>query len=148
MSRSAAARFHAGLPRKASPLRRVQPGDRVVYYSQIASIRRATLARQGPAAGFHRHRHVKGALYQADMGFGFQPIGAMSPGTTPSRSACRAAGRISLHAGKELGYRLRQGLVEISDADMTPSPRRCSKLRQHLIGQQMERLATQRRAHQ
>ena len=59
---------------KATPLRRVQPGDRVVYYSpnRIYSPSHALRGKDRLQA-FTAIGTVKGALYQADMGFGFHP---------------------------------------------------------------------------
>ena len=60
---------------KASPLRRVQPGDRVVYYSpnRLYSPSHALRGKDRLQA-FTAIGTVKGALYQADMGFGFHPF--------------------------------------------------------------------------
>jgi len=106
---------------QATPLRRVKPGDRVVYYSPNR-IYRPSHAQRGKdrlqaftALGTVR----EGRIYQADMGFGFRPfrrdvdwheaaivpLDALQP-------------RLALTREKNWGYRLRHGLVEIAAEDM------------------------------
>src|SRR6266850_1582949 len=60
---------------KATPLRRVQPGDRVVYYSpnRIYSPSHASREKDRLQAFTAIGTVKQGAPYQADMGFGFQP---------------------------------------------------------------------------
>ena len=90
---------------KASPLRRVQPGDRVVYYSpnRLYSPSHALRGKDRLQA-FTAIGTVKGALYQADMGFGFHPFrrDVAWHDAQPAPLAA-AAGRTGLHAGEELG---------------------------------------------
>lgn len=107
---------------KATPLRRVQPGDRVVYYSPNR-IYSPSHARRGkdPLQAFTAVGTVKqGALYQADMGFGFHPhrrdVAWHDAEPTPLAALHDA---LAFTQEKNWGYRLRQGLIEISDADMT-----------------------------
>jgi hypothetical protein len=107
---------------KASPLRRVQPGDRVVYYSpnRIYSPSHA-LRGTDRLQAFTALGTVKpGALYQADMGFGFQPfrrdVAWHDAAATPIAALQDG---LAFTQEKNWGYRLRQGLIEISDADMT-----------------------------
>ena len=106
---------------KASPLRRVQPGDRVVYYSpnRLYSPSHALRGKDRLQA-FTAIGTVKGALYQADMGFGFQPF-RRDVAWHDAQPAPLAAlqEELAFTQEKNWGYRLRQGLVEISDADMT-----------------------------
>jgi hypothetical protein len=123
---------------KASPLRRVQPGDRVVYYSPNRLYTPSHALRgKDRLQAFTAIGTVRGALYQADMGFGFQPFRRDVAWHDAQRAARGAAGEVAF-TREELGYRLRQGLVEISDADMTIIAAAMFKLRQHLIGQQMK----------
>ena len=70
--------------------------------------------------GFLAAMGVKGALYQADMGFGFHPF-RRDVAWHDAQSAPLAAlqEELAFTQEKNWGYRLRQGLVEISDADMT-----------------------------
>jgi hypothetical protein len=106
---------------KASPLRRVQPGDRVVYYSpnRLYSPSHALRGKDRLQA-FTAIGTVKGALYQADMGFGFHPF-RRDVAWHDAEPAPLAAlqEELAFTQEKNWGYRLRQGLVEISDADMT-----------------------------
>jgi len=106
---------------KATPLRRVQPGDRVVYYSpnRIYSPSHALRGKDRLQA-FTAIGTVKGALYQADMGFGFQPHrrDVAWHDAEPAPLAL-LQDELAFTQEKNWGYRLRQGLVEISDADMT-----------------------------
>ena len=77
---------------KASPLRRIQPGDRIVYYSpnRLYSPSHAR-ARQGPAAGLHRHRH--GQAGQALPGGHGLRLPALPPRRRLARGRAGAAGR-------------------------------------------------------
>ena len=106
---------------KASPLRRVQPGDRVVYYSpnRLYSPSHALRGKDRLQA-FTAIGTVKGALYQADMGFGFHPFrrDVAWHDAEPAPLALLQE-ELAFTQEKNWGYRLRQGLVEISDADMT-----------------------------
>ena len=106
---------------KASPLRRVQPGDRVVYYSpnRIYTPSHALRGKDRLQA-FTAIGTVKGALYQADMGFGFHPHrrDVAWHDAEPAPLALLQE-ELAFTQEKNWGYRLRQGLVEISDADMT-----------------------------
>ena len=106
---------------KASPLRRVQPGDRVVYYSpnRLYSPSHALRGKDRLQA-FTAIGTVKGALYQADMGFGFHPFrrDVAWHDAEPAPLAV-LQDELAFTQEKNWGYRLRQGLVEISDADMT-----------------------------
>ncbi len=107
---------------KASPLRRVQPGDRVVYYSPNRHYWPSHMSRsKDRLQAFTAIGTVKqGAPYQADMGFGFQPyrrdVDWHDAQPTPIATL---EGALAFMQEKNWGYRLRQGLVEISDADMT-----------------------------
>jgi len=106
---------------KATPLRRVHPGDRVVYYSpnRIYSPSHALRGKDRLQA-FTAIGTVKGALYQADMGFGFHPY-RRDVAWHDAEAAPLAVlqDELAFTQEKNWGYRLRQGLIEISDADMT-----------------------------
>jgi EVE domain len=107
---------------KASPLRRVQPGDRVVYYSPNRHYWPSHASREKDRLqAFTAIGTVKqGAPYQADMGFGFQPyrrdVAWHDAQPTPIAAL---EGALAFMQETNWGYRLRQGLVEISEADMT-----------------------------
>jgi hypothetical protein len=107
---------------KASPLRRVQPGDRVVYYSPNRTYTPSHAQRgKDRLQAFTAIGTVSpGKPYQADMGFGFKPFRrdvAWHEAEATPISALQAA--LAFAQEKNWGYRLRQGLIEISDADMT-----------------------------
>jgi hypothetical protein len=107
---------------KATPLRRVQPGDRVVYYSpnRIYSPSHALRGKDRLQAFTAIGTVKQGALYQADMGFGFHPH-RRDVAWHDAEPAPLAAlqEELAFTQEKNWGYRLRQGLVEISEADMT-----------------------------
>lgn len=110
---------------KVSPLRRLQPGDRIVYYSP------------------NRRYSPSHALRDKDRLQSFTALGTVRE-SAPYRAEQDCGGRelfrpwrrdVSWHDAQEVplawlkdrlaftsqinwGYRLRQGLVEISDADM------------------------------
>jgi hypothetical protein len=107
---------------KPAPMRRLQPGDRVVCYSptQRYSPSHAARARDRLQAFTALGTVRGGEPYRADMGAGFQPWRrdvAWHDAETIPISALQGA--LSFLREKNWGYRLRQGLVEISDADMT-----------------------------
>ncbi|HEV7545432.1 MAG TPA: EVE domain-containing protein [Reyranella sp.] len=107
---------------KATPLRRVQPGDRVVYYSpnRIYSPSHALRGKDRLQAFTAIGTVKQGALYQADMGFGFHPHrrDVAWHDAEPAPLAV-LQDELAFTQEKNWGYRLRQGLIEISDADMT-----------------------------
>jgi hypothetical protein len=107
---------------KATPLRRVQPGDRVVYYSpnRIYSPSHASRGKDRLQAFTAIGTVKEGGLYQADMGFGFEPF-RRDVAWHDAEPAPLDALKDTLCFTQEenWGYRLRQGLIEISDADMT-----------------------------
>jgi EVE domain len=107
---------------KATPLRRVQPGDRVVYYSpnRIYSPSHASRGKDRLQAFTAIGTVKQGALYQADMGFGFHPFrrDVAWHDAEPAPLALLQDG-LAFTQDMNWGYRLRQGLIEISDADMT-----------------------------
>ena len=107
---------------KPDPLRRVQPGDRVVYYSpnQHYSPRHATRGKDRLQA-FTAIGTVKpGSPYQTDMGPGFHPYRRDVAWHEAEETPIAALqDQLELTRQQNWGYRLRQGLVEISEADMT-----------------------------
>ena len=107
---------------KATPLRRVQPGDRIVYYSpnRIYSASHASRTRDRLQA-FTAIGTVKpGKPYQADMGFGFQPFRReVAWHEAEPLPLVLVKDKLAFTQEENWGYRLRQGLIEISDADMT-----------------------------
>jgi hypothetical protein len=107
---------------KVSPLKRVQPGDRIVYYSPNQHYS-ASHAQRGKdrLRTFTAIGTVKdGKPYQADMGGGFQPFRRdVTWHEAEPVSIALLLQKLALTQEKNWGYRLRQGLVEISDADMT-----------------------------
>ena len=107
---------------KVSPLKRVQPGDRIVYYSPNQHYS-ASHAQRGKdrLQTFTAIGTVKeGKPYQADMGGGFQPFRRdVTWHEAEPVSLMLLLQKLALTQEKNWGYRLRQGLVEISDADMT-----------------------------
>jgi hypothetical protein len=107
---------------KATPLRRVQPGDRVVYYSpnRIYSPSHASRGKDRLQAFTAIGTVKQGGLYQADMGFGFHPYRRDVAWHDAQPAPLTLVQEVlAFTQEKNWGYRLRQGLVEISDADMT-----------------------------
>jgi hypothetical protein len=99
----------------AAPLARVQPGDRIVYYSPTGSFRGDDRLRAFTALGTVRD----GKAYQADMGGGLRPhrraVDWHDAAETP---IALVQDKLEFSRDKNWGYRLRSGLVEISDRDM------------------------------
>jgi hypothetical protein len=106
---------------KYAPLRRVRPGDRVVYYSPHRcyspshSLRGKDRLQAFTAIGTVKH----GAPYQADMDSSFRPYrrDVVWHDAKPVPIAW-LQDELSFTREKNWGHRLRQGLAEISDADM------------------------------
>ena len=107
---------------KVSPLKRVRPGDRIVYYSPNQHYS-ASHAQRGKdrLQTFTAIGTVKeGKPYRADMGGGFQPFRRdVTWHEAEPVSLALLLQKLALTQEKNWGYRLRQGLVEISDGDMT-----------------------------
>jgi len=100
---------------KAAPLRRVKPGDGVVYYSPTTILRKKDGLQAFTAIGTVR----EGEPYQGDMGAGFTPFRrdvAWSNGTeAPIKPLLE---QLDFTKGKSnWGYQLRFGLFEISQHD-------------------------------
>lgn len=111
---------------KVSPLQRLQPGDRVVYYSPTRryspshALREKDRLQSFTALG----TVASSAPYRADVDPDraeiFLPwrrdVAWHDAGDVPLEDL---RDRLAFTRGVNWGYRLRQGLVEISDADMT-----------------------------
>ena len=107
---------------KATPLRRIQPGDRIVYYSPNRTYSPSHASRtRDRLQAFTAIGTVKdGKMFQADMGFGFQPFRReVAWHEAEAMPIVCLLDQLSFTQDKNWGYRLRQGVVEISDADMT-----------------------------
>jgi hypothetical protein len=101
---------------KAAPLQRVQPGDRVTYYSPTVSFQGKDRLQAFTAIGIVK----PGAPYLFDMGGGFRPF-RRDVTWLPSRDAPiqPLLEALDFSAGiQNWGYRLRSGLVLLSERDM------------------------------
>ncbi|MFO1079890.1 MAG: EVE domain-containing protein [Reyranellaceae bacterium] len=106
---------------KASPLRRLTPGDRVVYYSPTGRYSPSHAARrQDRLQAFTALGTVQpGQPYRADLERGFQPFRRdVAWHETGAAALADLQPRLAFTHAPNWGYRLRQGLVEISEADM------------------------------
>ena len=107
---------------KVSPLKRLQPGDGVVYYSpnQRYSASHAQRGKDRLQAFTAIGTVRDGAPYKADLGGGFLPFrrDVLWHEAEPTMLAL-LQDKLSFTREKNWGYRLRQGLIEISEADMT-----------------------------
>ena len=101
---------------KAAPLRRIQPGDGVVYYSPTNVFRGNDGLQSFTAIGVVRH----GSPYQADMGGGFAPFRRDIEWRTAEEMPIKPLiGRLQFTTAKRnWGFQLRFGLFEISAADI------------------------------
>lgn len=101
---------------KAGPLKRLKPGDRVVYYSPMTRFGDADRAQTFTAIG----RVRDGEPYPFDMGGGFRPwrrnVDWMHAEETPIRPLLPALDFTS--SDRNWGYKLRFGLIEIGCDDM------------------------------
>ena len=107
---------------KATPLRRIQPGDRVVYYSPNRHYSPShSLRGKDRLQAFTAIGTVKqGKPYQADLGFGFHPFRRdVAWHEAEPMPLAALKDKLAFTREENWGYRLRQGVVEISDADMT-----------------------------
>ncbi len=101
---------------KAAPLRRVQPGDRIIYYSPIATFRGKDKLQAFTAIGIAKDYEP----YQFDMGEGFCPfrrdVKWLKARDTPISPLLD---ELDFSAGKRnWGYQFRFGLFEISEHDL------------------------------
>jgi EVE domain len=102
---------------KAAPLRRIQPGDHVVYYSPTEAFRGKDRLRAFTALGVVK----EGEPYQVEMGDGFRPfrrdVAWQAAAETPIEPLLE---QLEFTSGKRnWGYQLSSGLFEISEADMS-----------------------------
>ena len=100
---------------KAAPLRRIRPGDRVVYYSPTEKFGGPDPLRCFTALG----RVLAGEPYQADMGGGFLPFRRdVSWSEAKVAPIAPLLSQLDFSAGKKnWGYQLRFGLFEVTDHD-------------------------------
>ena len=101
---------------KAAPLRRIHPGDRVVYYSPTVMFRGKDKLQSFTAIGVVQ----AGVPYEFDMGGGFCPfrrdVAWFEAAETPIQPLLD---KLEFSAGvRNWGYQLRFGLFAISEADM------------------------------
>lgn len=101
---------------KAAPLRRISPGDRVVYYSPCTVFRGTDKLQSFTAMGVVQ----AGAPYEADMGGGFRPYRRNVAWLEANDAAIRPLlDQLEFAAGgRNWGYQLRFGLFAISAPDM------------------------------
>ena len=102
---------------KAAPLRRIQPGDGLVYYSPTNVFRGRDQLQSFTAIGVVRD----GVPYQADMGDGFHPFRRDVTWCVAEDAPIKPLiGRLEFTTTRRSwGYQLRFGLFEISEHDMT-----------------------------
>lgn len=102
---------------KSAPLRRVQPGDRVVYYSPTLAFRGKEKCQAFTRLGIVRG----GEPYQVDMGGGFCPFRRdVEWFATRDAPIAPLLDKLDFAAGKRnWGYQLRFGLFAVSDHDIT-----------------------------
>ncbi|MFI0844781.1 EVE domain-containing protein [Mesorhizobium sp. IMUNJ 23232] len=100
---------------KAGPLRRIRPGDGVVYYSPSSVYGEKGGLRHFTAIGVVR----EGEPYQGDMGGGFTPFRRDIDWADASEAPIAPLlDRLELTAGKaNWGYQLRFGLLKIGEGD-------------------------------
>lgn len=100
---------------KAAPLRRVKPGDGIVYYSPTAVLGEKDGLQSFTAIGTVR----EGELYQGDMGGGFTPFRRDVDWAVAEETPIKPLlDRLEFTAGKtNWGYQLRFGLFSASAAD-------------------------------
>jgi hypothetical protein len=101
---------------KAAPLHRIQPGDRVAYYSPTVSFQGKDKLQAFTAMGIVK----AGEPYAFDMGGGFRPfrrdVTWLAAQAAPIQPLLDA---LDFSAGvRHWGYRLRSGLFLISEHDM------------------------------
>jgi hypothetical protein len=101
---------------KAAPLRRIQPGDGVVYYSPTHVFRGNDGLQSFTAIGVVRDR----SPYQVDMGGGFSPFRRDVDWRAAAEAPIKPlVGRLQFTTAKRnWGFQLRFGLFEISASDI------------------------------
>jgi hypothetical protein len=100
---------------KAAPLRRVKPGDGIVYYSPTNVLGEKDGLQAFTAIGTVR----EGEPYQGDMGAGFTPFRRDVDWATAEEAPIKPLlDRLEFTTGKSnWGYQLRFGLFAVSAAD-------------------------------
>jgi hypothetical protein len=100
---------------KAAPLKRIKPGDRVVYYSPTVKLGGKDKLQAFTAIGIVKDREP----YVGDMGKGFRPYRRDVDWVKAAEAPIRPLlDRLELTADKpNWGYQLRFGLFAISEAD-------------------------------
>jgi hypothetical protein len=100
---------------KAAPLRRVKPGDGIIYYSPTTVLGEKDGLQAFTAIGTVR----EGEPYQGDMGGGFTPFRRDVAWAKAEETSIKPLlDRLEFTAGKSnWGYQLRFGLFEIRDHD-------------------------------
>lgn len=100
---------------KAAPLRRVKPGDGIVYYSPNTGLGEKDGLRAFTAIGIVR----EGEPYQGDMGAGFTPFRRDVAWAKAEEAPIKPLlDRLDFTMAKSnWGYQLRFGLFEIGDHD-------------------------------
>jgi hypothetical protein len=100
---------------KAAPLKRIQPGDRVVYYSPTSVFRGNDRLQSFTAIGVAKDAPP----YQADMGGGFCPFRRDVDWRAAREAPIKPlVGRLQFTSRRDWGFQLRFGLFEISGDDM------------------------------
>jgi len=101
---------------KLAPLKRIHPGDAVVYYSPSNMLRGKDKLQCFTAIGVVKD----GVPYQADMGGGFCPFRRDVSWRTAAEVPIKPLlGSLNFTtAGNNWGFQLRFGLFEISEPDM------------------------------
>jgi EVE domain len=101
---------------KAAPLRRIQPGDRVAYYSPTAVFGGKDKLQAFTAIGIVK----QGEPYSFDMGGGFQPYRRDVAWAKATEVPIQPLlDRLEFTAGvRNWGYQLRFGLLVVSEGDM------------------------------
>lgn len=102
---------------KAAPLRRLQPGDRVVYYSPTERMGDRAPLQAFTAIGILRD----GVPYQHDMGGGFRPYRRDVTWFDAEPAAIKPLLSVLDFASgqRNWGYQLRFGLFAVSDHDLS-----------------------------
>ncbi|RWM08844.1 MAG: EVE domain-containing protein [Mesorhizobium sp.] len=100
---------------KAAPLRRIKPGDGIVYYSPSTVLGEKDGLQSFTALGTVR----EGEVYQGIMGGGFTPARRDVDWSDASQAPIKPLlDRLDFTAGKpSWGYQLRFGLFEVSEHD-------------------------------